>query len=174
MPEPVPTDRAPIVTSTRHPRRRARMLLGLVAFAVFMFGFAYLNIPLFRTFCEHYGIAIAPVNAASAPLVAGKRRVNVMFTAEVGSGLRLEFHPRHAIETVPLGHREENFYAFTNDTGKAVIFRAIHALYPYSAAENVAIMQCFCFTQQKLAPHQSRTLPVIYQVNPGLKANVRS
>ncbi len=153
--------------------RRWKLALGLVGIAVFMFAFAYINIPLFRSFCEHYGISVAPVNAASTVKTSGKRTVKVMFSAEVGSGLQLEFHPRKDIETVPLGKREENAYTFVNPTNQTIKFRAIHALYPTSAAENVAIMQCFCFSQQTLKPHQSRTLPVIYQVNPGLKPDVR-
>ncbi len=172
MPEVQPDHASASASTGGRGRRRRRLALGLVAFAIFMFGFAYINIPLFRTFCNHYGIGIAPVNAASTAVVNSKRKVTIIFSGEVGSGLSLEFHPRHAIETVPIGQREENFYTFVNASNQAIQFRAIHALYPYTAAENVAIIRCFCFSQQTLGPHKSRTLPVIYQINPGLKKDV--
>ncbi len=173
MPESVQPEPSSVPAAAgRKSRRRVPLALGLMAFAIFMFGFAYINIPLFRTFCNHFGIGIAPVNAASISPVNSKRKVTIMFSGEVGSGLTLEFHPRHSMQTVPIGKREENFYTFVNDSGQAIQFRAIHALYPYSAAENVAIVKCFCFSQQTLGPHQSRTLPVIYQINPGLQASV--
>ena len=157
------------------PRRSRRgWLIGLGAFALFMVAFAFINIPLFKTFCEHFGIAIAPVNAAVAAPAGVTRQVTIMFTGEVGSGLRMAFHPAHAEEKARIGQRMENHYTFINDTGHTIQFRAIHSLYPFSADQNVAIMKCFCFSQQSLGPHQSRTLPVVYQINPGLKKSVHS
>lgn len=170
LPQHQPPSPAPARSASGRSRRG--WLLGLSGFALFMVAFAFINIPLFKTFCEHFGIAIAPVNAAVAAPAGTTRQVTIMFTGEVGSGLRMAFHPAHAEEKARIGQRMRNQYTFTNLTGHTIQFRAIHSLYPFSADQNVAIMKCFCFTQQSLGPHQSRTLPVVYQINPGLKKSV--
>ena len=153
--------------------RHSRLLWFLLPVIPLMFGFAFLNIPLFRDFCEHYGINPNPNNAAVAG-VHSTRQLTMMFNGEVTTGLDIQFAPGHELQTVDVGKRAENFYTFYNPTDKTIRFRAIHALYPEQAAQTVAIMQCFCFTDQTLKPHQHRTLPVIYQVNPGLPRDIHT
>ncbi|MGH9533643.1 MAG: cytochrome c oxidase assembly protein [Terriglobales bacterium] len=153
------------------PVRSARLLWFLLPIIPLMFGFAFLNIPLFKAFCEHEGIGLDPNHAAVAG-VHSQRQVTVLFTGVVSAGLPVVFAPGHSMQAVRVGQREENFYTFYNPTNHVVKFRAIHAIVPESASERVAIMQCFCFTDQTLQAHQHRTLPVIYQVNPGLRAGV--
>lgn len=153
------------------PVRRSRLLWFLLPIIPLMFGFAFLNIPLFKVFCEHEGIGLDPNHAAVAN-VKSSREVDVLFTGEVTTGLPVVFSPKSSIETAQVGKRMENFYTFYNPTDHVLKFHAIHAIVPQSASEHVAIMQCFCFTDQTLQPHQHRTLPVIYEVNPGMNKDV--
>lgn len=152
-------------------KRRGRMLWLLLAIVPVMFAFAFANIPLFRVWCEHYGISVAPVNRASTAAPEG-RALGMMFTGIVSSALPIQFEPQNAYQKVKVGERVKNAFTFFNPTDHVIRFRAIHAIYPESAAKRLALMQCFCFTDQELAPHQTKTLPVIYEVNPGLPGSV--
>lgn len=152
-------------------KHRGRMAWLLLAIVPVMFAFAFANIPLFRVWCEHYGIAVAPVNRADAAAVDG-RTLSMMFTGEVSTALPIQFEPKDSLQRVKVGERVENAYTFFNPTDQPIRFRAIHAIYPEAAAKKLALMQCFCFSDQELAPHQTKTLPVIYEVNPGLPGTV--
>lgn len=153
------------------PMRHTKLLWFLLPILPLMFGFAFLNIPLFRVFCEHEGIGLDPNHAAVAG-VKSSREVTVLFTGEVVSGLPLVFSPGHSIQNVQVGKRMENFYTVYNPTDHPIKFHAIHAIVPETASEHVAIMQCFCFTDHTLQAHQRETLPVIYQINPGMRKNL--
>lgn len=155
----------------RPKRRRGRMLWLLLGLIPLMFAFAFANIPLFRVWCEHYGINVAPRNAAATSAEHG-RSVGMMFTGVVSSALPIQFEPQSSFQQVKVGTRVRNAYTFFNPTDQVIKFRAIHAIYPEAAAKKLALMQCFCFTDQELKPHQTVMLPVIYQMNPGLPANV--
>lgn len=151
-------------------RQRAWVLTGI---AVGMLGFAFLNIPLFRVFCSHIGLS-TPTNqkVAIEPVSPQSRKVDVSFTGIAAAGLMVTLQPQDPLETVHVGARAENHYTFTNLTGHPIRFRAIHDIYPGDAAEHIAMIQCFCFTDQTLQPHETKTLPVIYQINSGLSSEV--
>jgi cytochrome c oxidase assembly protein subunit 11 len=148
--------------------KRRGMWLGLLVAG--MLGFAFLNVPLFRVFCEHYGLF---VNANEAlPATAGganiSRSINILFTGITAQGLNISFQPVDSMQTVHPGQRYVNHFTFTNNSNQTVRFRAIHDIFPADAAVHTALIQCFCFNDQTMAPHTSKTLPVIYQINRGL------
>lgn len=176
-PANTPEPRGPAAQVRQDPRRgqkpvrHGRVLWFLLPIIPLMFGFAFLNIPLFRVFCEHEGISFDSNNAAVAG-VRSQREVTVLFTGEVVTGLPLVFSPGNSMQTARVGRREENFYTVYNPTNHPIEFHAIHAIVPQTASEHVAIMQCFCFTDHTLRPHQREKLPVIYQINPGMRSEV--
>ncbi|MGH9466937.1 MAG: cytochrome c oxidase assembly protein [Terriglobales bacterium] len=158
------------VTPTRTPgsqRRKWLWRLGIVVAA--MVGFAFVQVPLFRVFCTHLGIYV-PANeklaASSGPV--SPREVTVSFSGVQADGMDILFHPQAAMQTAHIGQRVVNHFDFINNTDHTVYFRAIHDIYPYQAATHLALIQCFCFTNQVMKPHTHKTLPVIYQVNRGL------
>lgn len=149
---------------------RKRRGLKYAIIGVAMVGFAFINVPLFRVFCTHFGIYVPPderLEATTGPPNT-KRDVNVLFSAVDAKGLGVTFTPVHALQTVHPGQRAENGYTFVNDSDHTVHFRAIHDIYPYQAANHLSLIQCFCYTDQTMEPHTSKTLPVIYQINTGL------
>lgn len=149
-------------------RKRRGIKYGLIGLA--MVGFAFINVPLFRVFCTHLGIYV-PANeklAASTGPINTSRNINVLFSGVIAKGLNITFAPADSMQTVHLGQRSEDKFTFTNNSDQTVRFRAIHDIYPYQAATHLALIQCFCFSDQTMAPHTSKTLPVIYQVNAGL------
>lgn len=151
-------------------QRRKSRGLKYALIGVAMVGFAFINVPLFRVFCTHLGIYVPADQklAATTGPVDSSRTINVLFSGVQAKGIGIEFAPEKPMETVHIGERAENKFTFTNDTDQTVHFRAIHDIYPYNAATHLALIQCFCFSNQTMAPHTSKTLPVIYQINRGV------
>lgn len=153
-------------------KRRGWILTGM---AFGMLAFAFINIPLFRVYCSDLGLSVpadqkvVSSNAAPDP----GRRVDISFTGVAAAGLFVTLNPKDPLQTVAIGQRTENQYTFVNKTDKTVRFRAIHDIYPGAAAEHMALIQCFCFSDHTLAPHETLTLPVIYRITPGLSQDVQ-
>ncbi|HUX68734.1 MAG TPA: cytochrome c oxidase assembly protein [Terriglobales bacterium] len=157
-------------TPTAPDQRRKRRGIKLVLLAVGMLAFAFINVPLFRVFCEHYGFFVQAdekLPASHGP-VDPARNINVVFTGITATGLPVTLTPTDSLQTIHLDQRSENQFTFTNNSNQTVRFRAIHDIFPASAATHLALIQCFCFSDQTMAPHTSKTLPVIYQMNQGL------
>jgi cytochrome c oxidase assembly protein subunit 11 len=151
-------------------QRRRRRGLKYALIGVAMVGFAFINVPLFRVFCTHLGIYVPADQklAATTGPADNSRSVNVLFSGVQAGGIGIAFTPDQPMETVHIGQRAENKFTFTNNSDHPVSFRAIHDIYPYNAATHLALIQCFCFSNQTMAPHTSKTLPVIYQINRGM------
>lgn len=145
-------------------------LAGLV---LLMFSFAYANVPLFKLFCERFGLdgsgkarmqGGAPVSSATANVKG--RDVRVKFMGVSGTGLPVRFGPSAPTVSTYPGKPVKVDYTFENTSGDSVYFRAVHSIRPVQAAKEFQLMQCFCFEDQTLAPHETRVLPVYFALSP--------
>ena len=155
--------------------RRKRHGWKLVLIALGMVAFAFINVPLFRVFCAHYGLYVPPDEklAASTGPIDLHRDINISFSTITAPGLKVTLQPTDTLQTVHLDQRSQNNFIFTNTSNHTVRFRAIHDIYPADAATHLALIQCFCFSDQTMKPHQTKTLPVIYQINQGLDPRIK-
>ncbi|MGH9481460.1 MAG: cytochrome c oxidase assembly protein [Terriglobales bacterium] len=154
-------------------RKRRGLVLGLIG--VGMLAFAFINVPLFRVFCAHFGLYVPPDEklAASTGPVDTSTDINIVFTGITAKGLPVTLQPANSLQVVHLDQRTQNQFTFTNHSDQTVRFRAIHDIYPADAATHMALIQCFCFADQTMGPHETKTLPVIYQMNQGLNPLVQ-
>lgn len=145
-------------------------LAGLV---LLMFSFAYANVPLFKLFCERFGLdgsgkarmqGGATVSSATANVKG--RDVRVKFMGVSGTGLPVRFGPSAPTVSTYPGKPVKVDYTFENTSGDSVYFRAVHSIRPVQAAKEFQLMQCFCFEDQTLAPHETRVLPVYFALSP--------
>src|SRR6185437_5390992 len=83
-------------------------------------------------------------------------------------GLDVTLQPDASLQSVHLDQKSQNVFTFTNNSDQTVHFRAIHDIFPADAATHMALIQCFCFSDQTMKPHETKSLPVIYQMNDGL------
>lgn len=167
MPPLTPIPPAPDAAAAARRKRRG-LILALLGAG--MLAFAFINVPLFRIFCTHLGLYVAPDEklAATTGPVDTHRDIDVVFTGITAKGLPVTLQPSNSLQTVHLDQRAQNQFTFTNNSDQTVRFRAIHDIYPADAATHMALIQCFCFADQTMAPHETKTLPVIYQMNEGL------
>jgi len=154
--------------------------LALAALVLLMFSFAYANVPLFKMFCERFGLdnsgkaritgGAAPVSSATANFKA--RNVRVKFMGVSGTGLPVRFGPSEPTVSTYPGKSVKVDYTFENESGDSVFFRAVHSIRPMQAAKEFQLIQCFCFEDQTLGPHERRVLPVYFALSPRFPSNV--
>jgi len=149
------------------PRRRnatvALMSLGVV---VGMIGLAYASVPLYRLFCQVTGYGGATQRAEQAPAPVPGTAVTVRLDANVNSGLPWRFVPEQPQVTLALGESATMFYRVENLSDGPVVGTATFNVTPLTAGPYFSKLQCFCFTEQALAPGESAELPVTFFVDP--------
>src|SRR5262245_40039325 len=94
--------------------------LGLAAFVLLMFSFAYANVPLFKMFCQRvglYGSGKAAVLGGAPPVMSSAtgnilgRSVHVKFMGVSGTGLPIRFGPSTPDLTIHPGKPERLSFA---------------------------------------------------------------
>jgi len=64
-----------------------------------------------------------------------------------------------------IGEPTTIYYTARNDSDETVVAHATYNVTPYEVAPYFFKIQCFCFTDEKLAPHQSVRMPVQFYVD---------
>ncbi|MGE3690166.1 MAG: cytochrome c oxidase assembly protein [Novosphingobium sp.] len=152
-------------------RNRKVGLLTLGA-ALAMLGLGYASVPLYRIFCEATGLngttrRASAEEAASVKLADGE--VTVRFDANVERGMPWSFSPEAPRDKVRLGGRHMAFYLAVNNSDQPVTGRATFNVEPEQAARYFNKIQCFCFEEQTLKPHEQVRMPVLYFVDPAIR-----
>lgn len=169
-------------TGPNEPRRtpsHKRLVLVLTAVVLFMGGFGYfVLVPLYNLVCSLTGLngktEIITPQALAQMKPDGARSVRVHFEASILGGLPWKFRPMVPAATVHPGQIETVNYYVKNLGGQVITGRATDSVVPNRAAQYFRKIQCFCFTNHTLKPHQSEQLQVKYVVLPSLPANVHN
>lgn len=83
------------------------------------------------------------------------RKIRVKFNADVGSSMTWNFKPQQREITVVPGETALAFYTATNPTDEAIIGVSTYNVVPFEAGQYFNKIQCFCFEEQRLNPHES-------------------
>jgi cytochrome c oxidase assembly protein subunit 11 len=142
---------------------RVAILCGVV-FAS-MVGMAFASVPLYRAFCQATGFAGTVRRADAAPTAISNRTVVVAFDTNV-RGLDWSFTPNVPSQVARVGDSKLAFFKVTNNSDQPLTGRAVYNVTPDSAGFYFSKLECFCFKNQTLAPHQSAEFPVVYFVDP--------
>ncbi len=150
--------------------RRAKVfwITGSLMFVMGMNGFAYATVPAYRAFCQAIGFAGIPVRAAEAP--AGDevidRDVTVRFNADVSPYLMWRFKPVQRSVDLKVGETGLAYFEATNLGDRQITGTATFNVTPLKAAPYFVKIECFCFTEQTLAPGETAQMPVTFFVDP--------
>ena len=145
--------------------RNAR--LGLVCGVVFagMVGAAYASVPLYRAFCNLTGFDGTVSRATKAPDRVLDRTLTIRFDANVRD-LPWTFTPNQVSQQLRIGDTGLAFYKVTNNGKTPLTGRAAYNVVPESAGPYFQKLECFCFTDQTIAPGATVEFPVVYFVDP--------
>ncbi len=142
---------------------------GVVAVVGAMLGMSYAAVPLYRMFCAATGFGGTTQVAEHAPSNHGTRRLTVSFDANVAPGLDWSFAPETPRISVLTGETQTVFFKVTNRTDREVTARASYNVSPDISGAYFDKINCFCFTEQTLAPHETAEMPVVFFLDPALE-----
>ncbi|MFN7085139.1 MAG: cytochrome c oxidase assembly protein [Burkholderiales bacterium] len=152
-----------------------QMLVKLAVLALAMFGFGFALVPFYQKICEVAGInnLVKPAAVVKNTQIDSGRWITVEFDANT-HGMPWEFFPLQRSVRVHPGEMIEVAYSVRNTGSSSVVGQAIPSYGPKAAAEHVRKLECFCFTQQALAPGESRQMPVQLVIDPALPQDVNT
>lgn len=145
---------------------RTGLLAGLLALSMVALGFA--AVPLYRMFCQATGFAGTTQRAegGTAPGAVVGKIVSVRFDSNVAPTLKWDFRPEQLRERVAVGAREMVFYTATNLTDRPITGHAVFNVTPEQVGKYFSKIECFCFKEQTLKPHETVRMPVVFYVDP--------
>jgi cytochrome c oxidase assembly protein subunit 11 len=154
-------------------RANRRMLGKLSVIAVAMFGFGFALVPFYKKLCEVTGInnLVKPAAVVENTQIDTSRWVTLEFDANT-HGMPWQFAPLQRTVRVHPGEMVQVSYEVRNTGTAEIVGQAIPSYGPKFAAEHVKKLDCFCFTQQALAPGEVRQMPVQFVVDPTLPRSV--
>ncbi len=143
--------------------RKMVKILSLVTLGALGLGFSAK--PLYDTFCSvtGYGGTTQVADKASKSLL--DREITVRFDANIDSDLGWTFTPDQPSVKVRLGQNTLVYYTAHNNTDKTIVGTANYNVTPYKAAPYFSKIECFCFTEQSLAPGETAHMPVLFFVD---------
>lgn len=148
--------------NSRH-RGVAFALAGLV---VLMLGLSYAAVPLYQLFCQVTGYGGTTQRAESLPSEVLEQRVSIRFDANTAQGIAWRFKPTTKPMQIRIGEQGLAFYQAHNLSSKLVRGTATFNVTPEGAGSYFSKIECFCFTEQVLAPGETVDMPVTFFVDP--------
>ena len=138
------------------------------AFVAAMVGMSYAAVPLYSWFCRTTGFGGTPIVTKAVPAQMLGRRITVRFDANIGGGLPWRFEPERTSIDVRLGEVVTVYYNVTNLAARETAGQAAYNVAPSTAGAYFDKINCFCFTEQRLAGGEKREMAVVFYVDPEL------
>lgn len=146
-------------------RRTARVAGGIAACMLLL---AFASVPLYRLFCQATGYAGTPQRATQSATTITDRIVTVRFDANVGPGLPWRFEPVSPTLEVRVGETTLAHYRATNISDRTTVGSATFNVAPDIIGGYFNKLECFCFTEQRLAPGESVDMAVSFFLDPAM------
>jgi cytochrome c oxidase assembly protein subunit 11 len=165
-----PTRHDEPTTRKRRALMRDAMVASICGFVVvLMVGASYAAVPFYDWFCRATGFNGTTQVATSAPTDAPlERTIAVRFDANVAPGLPWKFEAEQTEIEVKIGQVVTVFYTVTNRSARTTTGQAAYNVAPLTVGAYFQKINCFCFTEQTMAPGEKRQMPVVFYVDPQL------
>jgi cytochrome c oxidase assembly protein subunit 11 len=159
---------APKACESRQRRRDLAIAAACGAFVAVMVGMAFAAVPLYSWFCRTTGFGGTTQVASLAPAHVLDRRIEVRFDANVSGGLPWRFAPEQTSVVVRIGEVVTVNFLVANESASRTVGQAAYNVSPPTVGGYFSKINCFCFTEQRLAPREKRSMPVVFFVDPEL------
>jgi len=136
--------------------------------ALAMVGLSFAAVPFYAAFCRATGYGGTPQIVERQAGVKGSRTLRVAFDANVAPGLDWRLEPETDAVWVRTGKTTTVFFRARNLSDKETAARATFNVTPELSGAWFDKVQCFCFTEQRLGPHETAEWPVVFFLDPKL------
>jgi cytochrome c oxidase assembly protein subunit 11 len=149
---------------------RDAMVASICGFVVVaMVGASYAAVPFYNWFCRATGFNGTTQVATSAPSSAPlARKITVRFDSNVAPGLPWKFEPEQPEVEVKIGEVKTIYYKVTNQAARTTTGQAAYNVAPLTVGAYFEKINCFCFTEQTMAPGEKRDMAVVFYVDPSI------
>jgi len=148
-------------------------MMYLYALALATAGAAYAAVPLYRIFCQQTGFGGTVQDRADdigdkvrAMKPSKDRRIEIQFNADTAATMRWNFRPQQGVISVAPGETALAFYTAKNPTDTPIDGISTYNVIPFEAGAYFNKIQCFCFEEQRLNPHEEVDMPVFFYIDP--------
>ena len=165
-------------------RSSRSLVMKLLLLSVFMLGFTYSLVPLYKAACDAGWLeatrfdpanpyANVNVNVDTSNTQVDKSRwITVEFVANTNEKMPWKFEAQQKSIRIHPGEMTNVVYDVVNTSNRETVGVAVPSYGPALAVDYFKKVQCFCFTQQTMAPHERRGMPVVFVVTPDLPKDV--
>jgi cytochrome c oxidase assembly protein subunit 11 len=149
---------------------RDAMVAAICGFVVvLMVGASYAAVPFYNWFCRATGFNGTTQVAERAPTGAPlEREIAVRFDSNVAGGLPWKFEPEQTEIHIKIGQVVTVYYTVTNQSARTTTGQAAYNVAPLTVGAYFDKINCFCFTEQTMAPGETRQMPVVFYVDPAV------
>lgn len=145
--------------------RNLQLAMYATAGAICVVGISYAAVPLYQIFCQATGYGGTTQQASEEKFknmkpVPGARQLTVNFNADTSSSMPWTFVPQQRVVKVVPGETALAFYTAHNPTDAPVTGVSTYNVTPMRAGLYFNKIQCFCFEEQRLRPHEEIDMPV--------------
>lgn len=164
-------------------RRDNLLMVGkLAVIAAAMFAFGYAMVPMYKSICTALGINVLTLTEQDGAAVGERGPVNTQvdpsrtITVEFDANAHgpWSFKPEKVSVDVHPGEVTTVMYDFRNDQGRVMSAQAIPSYAPKQATAHFNKLECFCFREYTLQPHESKRWPVTFVVDRKLPKDVHT
>ena len=167
-----------ILSGLHRDNRRMMGKLGVIALA--MFGFGYALVPMYRTICDALGINVLSVSERVTGGTGTSRKASTQVdlsrtvTIEFDANARGVFDFKPAVRSVQVhpGEMATVMYEFRNIQNRTLAAQAIPSYAPMQASAHFNKVECFCFNEYTLKPGETKQWPVVFYVDAKLPKDV--
>ena len=158
-----------------HAQANQQTLVKLLVVAVAMFGFGYAMVPFYRAICDALGLnSVVKADAVANTQVDESRFVTIQFDTNLRSNLPWRFTAVEKSVQIHPGALTQVTFEVRNQSDRPVTGQAIPSFGPQVAGRYFKKLDCFCFTQQTLAPGEVRRMPVAFVIERDLPQDVNT
>ncbi len=144
---------------------KALMGLSVAVLPIAMLGLSFASKPLYDTFCKVTGFGGTTRDAEGAPEQVLDRDITVRLDANI-SDLPFQFRPLEPATQTKVGETNLVYFEVTNTSDQAHTAIASYNVTPHKAGPYFTKLECFCYDEQVFEPGESKTLPVVFFINP--------
>ncbi|RBP88142.1 cytochrome c oxidase assembly protein subunit 11 [Rhodobacter sp. 140A] len=152
-------------------RANTRLAARLVLVILAMGAAAWAAVPFYSWFCRTTGYGGTTNVATAGPDAVLDQTIEVRFDANVAKGMPWKFRPAQTSMTLRIGETGLAFFEAENTSDRTVAGTAAYNVAPDTAGYYFDKIQCFCFTEQVLAPGEKVEMPVSFYVDPAMVTN---